>query len=317
VAAVALTVATLAPGAGTSPRPANPITVDLSARTVLLAAAHRAESAPTDGTYWHVRTTSRYTWPEKFGHGDDLYTLEHRLVVEKWAERDGQAWWGTRDWVRPKTQEDEAAWRRDGSPSKWCTGQTDTDPPQPICLYTAPGTASVTRDYHAFVVAEGRELTFEQLQQLPQDPEALRAWVVDATVEDLAPSASADIVDFNVAEILTNLLVDVPVPPGVRAAAYRALADMPNVTSTGSTQDALGREGVGIVIGGGDMTGIAVSSGGRFSAGEFTRKLIIDPETSQVLADQASVGNSSDRSSEKLVLEDGWTDEAPHEPTLP
>ena len=127
-------------------------------------------------------------------------------------------------------------------------------------------------------------------------------------------SASAEIVDDNVAEVLANLLVDVPAPPGVRAAAYRALADMPNVKSIGPTRDELGRAGIGILI---DTAGIVVTTGGPYKAGKVTRKLIIDPDTSHVLASETKVGNSSDSFSGTLILEIGWTDQEPHEPELP
>ena len=315
VAIVAGTVAT--GGRAGAPRVSGPVGSRLSARNVLLAAAARAEYAPTSGTYWHVRTMSRYTWPKELGNGDERYTVEHLSIHEEWAKHDGQAWEGDREWVRPKTSEDEAAWRRDGSPSKWCMGVTDTDPPQPNCQYTSPGTASVTTDYHPFEVAEGQELTFEQLQKLPNDPDGLRAWVVDGVKHDLDPSASGDIVDFNAAEILTNLLVDVPVPPDVRAAAYRALADMPNVKSTGPTQDELGRDGIGILIDAGDSTTFVVPGDNGFASGELALELIIDPDTSQLLATQASAGSSSDSGPSTVILEAGWTDEGPHEPALP
>jgi hypothetical protein len=318
-AAAALVVATLVPGAGTSPGSGDPANTDVSARKVLLAAATRAESARTSGTYWHVRSMSRTTWPRKLGHGDNRYAVEHLSVNENWTKRNGQTWWGERKWVRPKTPEDEAAWRRDGSPSKWCRGNTDTEPPQPICLHTAPGTSSLTRvGDDTFVVSEGRELTFAQLQRLPEDPDALRDWVVDAAKDDLDPSVSADILDHNVAEVLAKLLVDVPAPPDVRAAAYRALADMPNVESTGPTRDELGRVGIGILIDAGGRAVIFVrGAGGPYKAGKLTLKLIIDPDTSHVLARQANVGSSSDPVSGTLILEVGWTDEKPHKPALP
>jgi hypothetical protein len=320
-AAAALAVATLVPGAGTSPGGGDPATTDVSARKVLLAAASRAESARTSGTYWHVRSMGRATWPRTLGHGDNRYTVEKLSVNENWTKRNGKTWWGQRDWVRPKTPEDEAAWRRDGSPSKWCRGKTDTEPPEPICLHTAPGTASVTRVWNeTFGVSEGRELTFAQLQRLPKDPDALRDWVVDAAKDDLDPSVSVDLLDYNVAEVLANLLVDVPAPPGVRAAAYRALADMPNVESTGPTRDELGRVGIGILINADfRVRAFIVGAGGRpwFKGDGFTRKLIIDPDTSHVLASQASVGSSSDPVSGTLILEVGWTDEKPHKPALP
>jgi hypothetical protein len=315
-AAAALAVATL-PGPGTSLRAGDPATADGSARTVLLAAAARAEGVPTSGTYWHVRTMQTTTGPQKLGRREDRYTVELLSVNEEWTKRNGQAWRGRREWVRPKTREDEAAWRRDGSPSKWCMGETDTEPPEPICLRTAPGTASLMKAYHALEVAEGRELTFAQLQWLPENPDALRAWVVDAVKDDLDPSASAEVVDYNVADVLANLLVDVPVPPGVRAAAYGALADMPNVKSTGPTRDELGRVGVGILIDDGLRAHVAVPGFRRFKTGELSRTLIIDPETSYVLATQTSIGTSSAPFGGTLILEVGWTNEKPHKPAMP
>lgn len=317
--ATVLAVTTLAPGVDTSPGAGGPPMAPGSAQDVLLAAAVSAESEPTSGAYWHVSSSSTTTWPRELGRGDNRYTVEVHSVTERWTKRNGQTWWGERRWVTPKTPEDEAAWRRDGSPSKWCMGNTDTEPPQPICLHTAPGTASLTRvGVDSFIVAEGRELTFAQLQKLPDDPEALRDWVVDAVVDDLDPSASTDVIELNVAEVLLNLLVDVPAPPGVRAAAYRALAEMPNVRSTGPTTDELGRPGVGILIDVGDKASVfVVPIGGPYQAGKLTRKLIIDPDTSHVLASQVNVGEGSDPVSNALILEIGWTDEEPHEPAFP
>jgi hypothetical protein len=318
VAAAVLALVTLVPEVGTLPGDGGSDTIDTSPRTVLLAAASRAESAPTSGTYWHVRRMSRTTLPRKFGHGQNRYALELLLVTEQWAKPSGQIWRGRREWVRPKTPEDEAAWRRDGSLSRWCMGKTDTEPTEPICLRTAPGTASLTRvDDDAFVVSEGRELTFAQLQRLPADASALRAWVINSVKDDLDPAASADIIDYNVADVLGNLLVDVPVPPRVRAAAYRALADMPNVTSIGPTRDDLGRAGVGISIDAG-VGAVVIGPGGHTSEpGDFTRMLIIDPDTSHVLADQTARGEGSDFVGATLLLEVGWTDVRPHEPARP
>jgi hypothetical protein len=320
-AAGALVVATLVSGVvGTSTGGWDPVVTDRSARIVLLAAAVRAESASTGGTFWHVRSMSRTTLPQRFGKGDNRYTLEELSVTEKWTNHDGRTWLGRREWVRPKTPQDEAAWRRDGAPSKWCTGKTDREPPEPICLYIAPGTASVTRfGEDTFEVTEQHKLTFGQLQRLPEDPDALRAWLVGIARHDLDPSAGAAVVDLNVENELSDLLVDFPVPPRVRAAAYRALADMPNVTSIGPTRDELGRAGVGIEIGtpGDEVVIYFLGDGGSVKAGEFTRTLIIDPDTSRVLADETSIGNRSDPFSDTLILGVGWTSEKPHKPGLP
>jgi len=319
-AAVAVFVAALAPGGGTIRGGGGRGVTEQTARGVLLAAAVRAESAPTSGTYWHVRSMSRTTLSHRFGHGDNRYTLEQISVTEQWTTHAGRTWLGRREWVRPKTPQDEAAWRRDGSPTTWCTGHTDTDPPQPICLRTAPGTASVTRfGPDTFQLTEGRKLTFGQLQRLPSDPDALRAWLVRIARHDLDPSASAAVVNLNVAGELSDLLVDFPVPPRVRAAAFRALADMPNVTSIGPVRDELGRPGVGIQIGFGVNAIAVLGDGSRFvgPSGKLTRTLIIDTQTSLVLADETSIGNRPQPVDDTLILGVGWTNEKPHKPARP
>jgi hypothetical protein len=315
-AAAALVLATLLPEADTTREGESPAAPEGSAQSALLAAAVVAESAPTSGTYWHVRTLFRTTWPRKLGRGDNRYTVEHLSVWEEWTKRGGQTWRGLREWAEPKTPKDVAAWRRDGRPNEWC--RENTELAEPSCIRTAPGTASVWRmDDDQFLVGEEPGLTFAQLQHLPEDPDALRAWAVDLVKNALDKSASRDLVEYSVSGALADLLVDVPVPPGVRAAAYRALADMPNVESIGPTQDALGRAGVGILIEAGEWDGVLLPGGDRFEAGEATRRLMIDPSTSHVLADQVGVGESFDSSGGVLVLEVGWTAERPHKPELP
>ena len=318
-ATATLVATTLRSGSGTSPGGAAPIAAGGSARSVLLAAAVRAESAPASGRYWHVRSMAKTTLPRRFGHGENRYTLEQLSVTERWTTHSGRTWLGRRAWVRPKTPRDEAAWRRDGSPSRWCIGQTDTAPPEPICLRTAPGTASLTRfGQDTFQITEGQTLTFRQLQRLPVDADALRAWLVRIARHDLDPSAGAAVVNLNVENELSDLLVDFPVPPAVRAAAFRALADMPDVRSIGPTRDGLGRPGVGIEIHGPHAFAV-YSAGGPVAArpGRLTRLLIIDPKTSHVLADETTIGRGSAPTIDTLILEVGWTDGKPHTPMLP
>jgi len=321
VATAVLVLWAFVSGTGTpSPGGGGPLVGNGSAQSVLLAAAVRAESARTSGTYWHVRSLSRATLPHRFGHGQNHYTLERLTVTETWTTHAGRTLLGRREWVRPKTAQDEAAWKRDGAPTRWCSGQTDTDPPQPICLRVAPGTASVTRfGPDRFQVTEGHNLTFGQLQRLPQDAGALRAWLAGIARYDLDRSASTAVVNMNVESELCDLLVDSPVPPGVRAAAFRALAGMPRVTSTGPTHDELGRPGLGISIRPGVHGVLVLAGGGAVAArpGEITRTLIIDPQTSHILADQMTIGHGPEPTVDTLILDVGWTNQKPHTPAFP
>ena len=318
-AAAALVVTTLVPGAGTSDRGGPPST-EGSGGNVLLAAAVSAESVPTSGAYWHVRSMSSTTLPQRFGRSDDRYSLEHLSVTEQWTTHSGQTWLGRREWVRPETQDDEGAWRRDGSPSRWCKGKTDTEPPEPICWRTEPGTAFLTRiGEETFVVTEERELTFEQLQRLPHDPDALRAWMVDAVEDDLDESASAEILDFNVSDALAQ-------PAGGRpGAAGGSRGRLP--CPRGHAQRQEHRPHAGRVrphrcrhrdTSPADDGGIyIIGAGGSVRAEELTRTLVIDPDTSYVLASQVGTGASSDPFADTYFLEVGWTDDEPHEPSLP
>ncbi|MEU5864151.1 hypothetical protein ABZ815_23460 [Nonomuraea sp. NPDC047529] len=129
----------------------------------------------------------------------------------------------------------------------------------------------------------GRDLTFRQIQQLPDDPVALRE-----RVASMLPTGSSDLL----ADALSGLLWSKPSPPAVRAAAYRALADLPDVRYLGRRADPRGRSG--------EAFSYPLPAGVR-------RTLIIDPATSQVLAgtDTGGTGGS------QIVLTAGWTDQAP------
>ncbi|GAA3224781.1 hypothetical protein [Nonomuraea helvata] len=124
----------------------------------------------------------------------------------------------------------------------------------------------------------GRDLTFEQIQRLPADPAALRERVAAM----LPPDAQGLLAD-----ALSGLLWTKPSPPAVRAAAYRALADLPEVRYLGAS-------------GRGEAFSYELPSGVR-------RTLVIDPETSQVLS--CTDSRPSPRS--ERVIEAGWTDRGP------
>ncbi|MEU8357868.1 hypothetical protein AB0C27_17785 [Nonomuraea sp. NPDC048882] len=133
----------------------------------------------------------------------------------------------------------------------------------------------------------GRGMTYEQIQALPAEAGALRDHVAA-----MLPGGSRALL----ADALSGLLWTKPSAPGVRAAAYRALADLPEVHYLGAATDPRGR--------GGQAFAYALPSGVR-------RTLIIDPASSQVLssADSGQGGRS------ELILTAGWTDQGP--PNLP
>ncbi|MFC5829317.1 CU044_5270 family protein [Nonomuraea insulae] len=128
----------------------------------------------------------------------------------------------------------------------------------------------------------GRDLTYEQIQALPSDPGALRS-----RVAAMLPAGSSKGL---LADALSGLLWTKPSAPGVRAAAYRALADLPEVRYLGDATDTRGRAGQAFAF--------DLPSG-------VSRTLIIDPASSQVLSSTDSDGHA------ELVLTAGWTDQGP------
>lgn len=144
----------------------------------------------------------------------------------------------------------------------------------------------------------GVGLSVERLQRLPTDPAALKAWITD-TVEhgDARTSAGrppAGERDERILVSLTSLVSQLPVPPKVRAAAFRAIAGLPDVRSLGAVE-------------GGQ--GLLISLGGRQA------RLVVDPATSQVrntnffvTADGAETWLPSHRSA---TVTTEWTDRLP------
>ncbi|MGN9842407.1 hypothetical protein ACTMTI_30215 [Nonomuraea sp. H19] len=132
----------------------------------------------------------------------------------------------------------------------------------------------------------GRDMTVQQIQALPAEPGVLRE-----RVAAMLPAGSEGLL----ADALSGLLWTKPSAPGVRAAAYRALADLAGVRYLGARTDARGRAGEAFSFG--------LPSG-------VQRTLIIDPATSQVLssADSGQGGRS------EIVLSAGWTDRGPDLP---
>ncbi|GAA3540268.1 hypothetical protein GCM10022419_020460 [Nonomuraea rosea] len=124
----------------------------------------------------------------------------------------------------------------------------------------------------------GRDLTFEQIDSLPTDKAALTA-----RVAEMLPPDSRGLL----ADALSGLLWNKPSPPAVRAAAYRALADLPEVRYLG---ESLPGKAFSYLLRDGSM-----------------RTIIIDPKTSQVL----SCTDSRPSERKEQVLEAGWTDKGP------
>jgi hypothetical protein len=247
--------------------PLNTAPVRMSATQVLLAAATAAAAQPSSGTYWHVKEVYDNYQPA-FGHPHGTWTWT-RYTQETWTNRDGAFW-----------VPDSAAG----------TG---------VVPLGGPGGFSVASS----------DLTFSQLQRLPESPAALKAWITHsfehpAYVQFGIPTAS--VLPGYVLTTLVRLLTDMPVPPAVRAAAFRALASMPNVKSLGPADG-----GQALLITGPppaiNHLGVKLPRG-PVPAGDT--ELIIDTTTAQVRSIMTS------QSTETIITE-GWTNQMPQVDRVP
>jgi hypothetical protein len=189
------------------------------------------------------------------GNGNKLY------LAESWTKRDGQTW--IRD-------------QKGGTP---------------IELPRSPATLG------PFFLG-GRELTFRQLQHLPADPAALTRWIVTNAARHggktggPAPSKAQERED--IFDSLDSLLSELPATPQVRAAAFRALAALPGVTSLGQ---AGGGQGVRFTLLGGQQA-----------------TLVIDPASGQIRATNFFVDNQGAEFWQKIpnaTITGRWTDTLP------
>ena len=113
----------------------------------------------------------------------------------------------------------------------------------------------------------GQELTFTRLQDLPTDPAALAQWIVNSVAEhggkSGGPQTDPDFQRQFQLDSYVQLISELPVPPGVRAAAFQALGRLPGVTNMGPMR---GGQGLSIAT----INGHVVT-------------LIIDPKTGRLL----------------------------------
>ncbi|WP_329096703.1 CU044_5270 family protein [Actinomadura citrea] len=288
----------------------------LDARTVLLAAAEKADGqTETMRAFWHQVTVSSSTYT--VGKGGGRYAVTVRSRAESWtpSRPGGKAWAAGQELgAKPATKEDEEAWRRAGSP-----GTFKIEIPvvpggkgrlKGFTVKTAPG----PRSFNGSALVDGdkvfwlgRNVTMKDLRSLPSDPKRLKAellrWYKGHDTESNRPMAS----DRWLYTVARGLVMDMPVKPGVRAAAFRMLAGLPAVRSLGKVTDSQGR------------TGNAIAVDEKTPQGVIREEMIIDLASGTALASRnvmvapaagASVPVGRTMNSTALVGAE-WTDSKP------
>lgn len=133
----------------------------------------------------------------------------------------------------------------------------------------------------------GTRLGLDEIQRLPAEPAALRAALLGSR------SGHREIdEELEVFGLLMSLLYEVPAPPPVRAAAFRALADLPHLENRGKV-----RGGYSLVL--------TIDEGGQ-AAGT---KAVVDPATTTVRTEGFTVFGGKEESMGATTMTGEWTDE--------
>lgn len=271
------------------------------AKQVLLTAADRAEQAKEkpEGRYWRAPT---YEMPVldylKVGEKGDKYNITDPFLEEEWIGLDPEngSWSGSRSiGYRPAREADWAAWKRDGKPHKWNRGPSDTAGGGDHIVTWAPRKPTLYRSGWGGFIEYVSDFSYEELRQLPGQPEQLKQALLD--LRDRAEYQAGP--DRWLFEFTIDLWARVPVSPDVRAAAFRVLADLPDVRNLGPTEDPLGRKGIALEV--------------RVPVGDttMTTEVIVDQDAGEVLARQIE----GVKSSYTTYLPAEWTNEKPTVPS--
>lgn len=252
----------------------------------LLSAARQAESSVAEGTYW--QTTTRSQNVDVGGAGGHLFAMRESSTAE-WSVgvRPGTGSLmvaGLDSVTEPLTARDEARWRAAGSPRS-----VPAEAGKRLLFTIGAGRPTVmrTNDDDKIYAVGPRNVSYKDLRALPTSSGELRRYL-----ERLC--AQANRADTGTAERSAWMLqqagnlVTMPVKPGVRAAAYRVMADLPGVRVTGQVTDPLGREGVAVDF--------PVTYDGPL--GTTRQRLIVDPSTGAMLSDELTLVKPSARAKE-------------------
>jgi len=277
--------------AGPVPAPAHAGSSDgreillMAARTVARAAQHApARYWVTSGTVGNFR---------RVGPADDPYLVLEEVGIQYWAARsphDPSPSLSQALRVSPASPADQAAWRRDGSPTVWKDVGQDTSLAYPdgetsgkmTPLSAVPGKlTAMSAAYGAppFVVGdEARSL--RQLLALPADPVKLKQLLLTGWSHYMPGGSQSSYLLQAVPPVL-----QMPVTPAVRSGLYRMLATMPGMRSLGVIKDVTGKQGVAVAYTGTYANcGQGTGANGSLPRSQFTscrvqQILVIDPAT--------------------------------------
>ncbi|MEU7832413.1 CU044_5270 family protein [Nonomuraea sp. NPDC049129] len=203
------------------------------------------------------------------------------VSAERTPQSSGTYWHVTAKWSNSEIPPMESWTSRDGK--RWTRNEPGDTPDTVV-----PDSISLR--------LKGADVSFDDLEKLPTDPEALKAWIVQrkGDPDDMSTSEAQGDPTLSLLALITEL----PTPAEVRSAAFQALAATPGVENTGAVE-------------GGQALRIPDPDDP-----DNWIQMVVDPETARVVRANlflAGNGNSGHTDGYISVTTD-WTDELPATP---
>ena len=223
------------------------------------------EAWDPDGPASGSRTKPRYFTDRQLGADNAMPALVPTLK-QVWTAADGTTREReTLDRVAFLSGADQRRWEEAGSPPPWAFDPSEHD-------VSRDSSGRRLKEYASKSFRGRHEFTYmSRLSRLPTEPEALRLKVENRRGGDspVDPSPADSPRGGATVERLLNILSEPLASPALRAAAFNALAEIPDIGFERDVADAAGRRG--------DAIGWVRESG-------FGRRYIFDPHTGKLLA---------------------------------
>ena len=259
------------PGTGT------PQAAALSASQILLLAARQVSTTTaTTGRYWRER--ARYVSLQQVGPANGKYLVSSQERDDTWTARSAHAtsWWISQNLgTKPTGPADVTAWQQAGSPTSWKVPAPKPGSRGWLIIEAAGGKPSSSPSNSGSMIFSlgNHNVSMADLQRLPADPARLKARLITNFRNGGGGGDLPSTQDAWLFRVASDLL-EMPVRPGVRAAAYRLIAGLDGVRSLGRTVDVDGRVGNGVAIRMNNAAGLSED------------RIIIEPSTGLPLAEE-------------------------------
>ncbi|MCP2337758.1 hypothetical protein [Actinomadura rupiterrae] len=259
--------------------------------------AAKADLLPS-GRFWHTDEVSGTIYVQRPASGASytIFGAQTEAFHYTSAKPDGGEGFFSRELpARPATPQDEAAWKRAGSPRSFRVWSNDH-----YFTYSATRTTPWTDDSAgerggAFPGPSGSgdpsggrrpAMTAAQVAALPTDPDALaKIFFVDDPKARYAPGTGR-LTPARKLSVAGRALKNMPLPPKVRAGLMRALAKQSGIQTVKGVADPLGRKGVALAAEPETITRTAEYGAPAQEQGTYTerRELLFNPDTGELLA---------------------------------